>query len=86
MRKMSPIVLGQYETKNGGIIKLLKSIKRVANLPVQILFQHPSPSKANENRRVLQDTILECIEAQRVQLVESIHFVYDYKENVRGIS
>ena len=68
--------------KDGSIIKLLKSIKTVANLPVQILFQHPSPSKANENMRILQSSLLECIKAQREQLVESIYFVYDSTPNM----
>jgi hypothetical protein len=87
MKSKSPLVFGQYNMKDGGIIKLLKSIKMVTKLPLQILFQHPSPSQANENRSVLQSTFIECIKAQREELVERIHFVYDSTpDNVRGTS
>ena len=88
MKTKSPTLFGQYNMMSGRIIKLLESIKTVAaNLPVHILFQHPSPRKANENRSVLHSTFLECIKAQREQLVEGIHFVYDSTlKNMRGTS
>jgi hypothetical protein len=81
-----PIIFHQYNMKDGGLVKLLTSIKKVSNLSIQILFQHPSPSSDIKNKRILQSTIQECINAQRIYVVESIHFVYDSTPNARGTS
>ena len=82
-KERSNIVFLRYDLKDG-IFNLLSAIKGAVNLPVVVLFQHPSPSKANKNRVALKCTFRDCVLAKEQNIVESIHFVYDTKSETKG--
>ena len=67
-------VLFHHHDMRNGLLQLLTDIRKRANLPLIVLFQHPCPTGDNE---VIALACLECVSAMQHDIVQSIHFVYD---------
>ena len=58
-----------------------------SNLPTVeliVLFQHPNPSEKRIVCNVLIKGIMECLEMCFMEIVASVHFVYDWHPNKNG--
>ena len=60
-----------------GLHELVKSISVAVNLPIVILFQHPSPSKDKSSRSAIAAAAKSCIAGLIDLSVDSVYFVHD---------
>lgn len=70
-------VIFHYHDMRDGLLKILSSIHSSTDLPVFVLFQHPSPTSNKLSCEGLATASSECISALRQNFIEGIHFVYD---------
>jgi len=72
----------QYHDMKDGFYDILHTIQTNTQLPILILFQHPSPTTEIRHRQALIKAALHCIMCLFIiDEVQSIHFVYDWNEN-----
>ena len=60
-----------------GLFHLIESLSSNVNVPISILFQHPSPSQETRNITAISISVADCVEALKADLITSCHFVYD---------
>ena len=61
-----------------GLYRIMKMIRIWTSIPIVVLFQHPSPSSDAGSRLSLASAGADCIRALHADIVDSVHFVYDY--------
>jgi hypothetical protein len=74
----------QYHDMKDGFYDILHSIQKYTQLPILILFQHPSPTTEVRHRQALIKAALDCIMClTNISVVQGIHFVYDWNEKAK---
>jgi hypothetical protein len=76
-RRKSNMIIQHYNMKEG-FHHLVSTIRSYTRLPIVILFQHPSPSTQVGLHEVMIKAALECMYLISINVVTSIHFVYDW--------
>ncbi len=76
-RRKSNMIIQHYNMKEG-FHHLVSTIRSYTRLPIVILFQHPSPSTQVGLCEVMIKAALECMYLISINVVTSIHFVYDW--------
>ncbi len=72
------IVIQHYNI-NEGLSQILKKVKEwLPSIELIVLFQHPNPSEKSIVRNFLIKGIMECLEMCFMEIVVSIHFVYNW--------
>jgi hypothetical protein len=62
-----------------GIYSLLETIRKISELPVVVLFQHPCPTKSKDK---LSRSASDCFRALSDYFIDSIYFVYNSHANL----
>jgi hypothetical protein len=52
----------------------------LCNLPIAVLFQHPSPSTEPKSINAISTAVKDCMTALDTKIVYFVHFIYDYHE------
>lgn len=60
-----------------GLFQLIKLLSSHVDIPISVLFQHPSPSPETRNINAISTAVADCVDALRADLITSCHFVYD---------
>ncbi len=80
-RKKSNIILQHYNMKEG-LAQLITTIHtKIPSVDLIILFQHPPPSIDPLVRDILIEGTMECMSMCMMDIVSSVHFVYDWYPN-----
>ena len=62
------------------LLELITNIRAACLLPIDILFQHPSPSLDTKSRNVIACAATDCMSALMSEIISSVHFVFDQHE------
>ncbi len=77
----SNLILQHYNMKEG-LAELILSIHRqITGLDLIVIFQHPSPSNNPVLHDVLIEGTLECMSMCAMNIVTSLHFIYNWHLN-----
>ncbi len=80
-RKKGNVILHHYNM-NEGLSHILTQIKeKMPTIELIVLFQHPNSSEKRIVHDVLIKGIIECLEMCIMEIVASVHFVYDWQPN-----
>ena len=60
-----------------GLLDIVSAIHRALDLPVLLLFQHPSPSKDQAHRQALAVATRDSVVGLTSMLVSAVHYVHD---------
>jgi hypothetical protein len=74
LRNKAKMIFHHFNYGNG-LLALIKSISSKVQLPISVLFQHPSPSPSSGMD--LSKAISDCIKALHLELITECIFVYD---------
>ena len=73
-------VIFHYHNMASGLLNILQAIKLRTNLPIVVLFQHPSPTGGRLSREAIASASMDCMLAMASRFVDCVHYVYDHHD------
>ncbi len=80
-RKKDNIIFQHYNMKEGLSNIVTQIQEKLTTVELRVLFQHPNPSEKRIVHNVLIRGIIDCLEMCFMEMVASVHFVYNWHPN-----
>lgn len=81
LHRVKPMNVFFWHDMKVGVTNLISNIHAATDLPIVVLFQHPSPTKDTVSRSAISAASKECISALLTGYLASLYFVYDVNES-----
>lgn len=75
------VIFSKFDYSHG-LFDFVRLVQLAANLPVILLFQHPSPSADEKSRQALQTAVYESAKSLQLGYSSSIYFIFDCNSTV----
>jgi hypothetical protein len=76
------VIFSKFDYSQHELLDFIRLVHLEANLPVVLLFQHPSPSADEKSRQALQTAVCESAKSLQLLYSSSIYFIFDCNSTV----